>query len=123
MRRVTGRHLHEVDVGQLLEVAARHERTIVDLGTGDGGAVVRIARAQPRALVIGIDADAAAMRERSAAAADVERLGSSWARAAWASGTGEPHGEWRCERPSDQTRTRGHRSTRRRMLPCSAASC
>ena len=61
-------------------MAARHERTIVDLGTGDGGAVVRIARAQPRALVIGIDADAAAMRERSAAAADVERVGSSWAR-------------------------------------------
>jgi len=50
-------------------MAARHERTIVDLGTGDGGAVVRTARAQPRVLVVGIDADAAAMRERSAAAA------------------------------------------------------
>ena len=52
----------------LFELAARHERTILDLGTGDGGAVVRLARAQPRALVVGIDADAAAMRERSAAA-------------------------------------------------------
>ena len=50
-------------------MAASHERTVVDLGTGDGGAVVRTARAEPRALVVGIDADAAAMRERSAAAA------------------------------------------------------
>jgi tRNA G46 methylase TrmB len=41
----------------------RHERTIVDLGTGDGSAVLRIARLEPRALVIGVDADASSLRE------------------------------------------------------------
>jgi len=38
---------------------------IVDLGTGDGRAVLDRARSEPRALVIGIDASAAAMAEAS----------------------------------------------------------
>ena len=38
---------------------------IVDLGTGDGRAVLARARSEPRALVIGIDASAAAMAEAS----------------------------------------------------------
>lgn len=38
---------------------------IVDLGTGDGRAVLARARLEPRALVIGIDASAAAMAEAS----------------------------------------------------------
>jgi 16S rRNA (adenine(1408)-N(1))-methyltransferase len=38
---------------------------IVDLGTGDGRAVLARARSEPRALVIGIDASAAAMAETS----------------------------------------------------------
>lgn len=38
---------------------------IVDLGTGDGRAVLARARSEPRALVIGIDASAAAMAEMS----------------------------------------------------------
>ena len=42
---------------------------ILDLGTGDGRAVLRRARREPAALVIGADADAAAMREASARAA------------------------------------------------------
>ncbi len=42
---------------------------IVDLGTGDGRAVLRQAVAAPSALVIGIDATAAAMREASQRAA------------------------------------------------------
>ncbi len=42
---------------------------IVDLGTGDGRAVLRGAAAEPSALVIGIDAAAAAMREASQRAA------------------------------------------------------
>jgi 16S rRNA (adenine(1408)-N(1))-methyltransferase len=41
----------------------------VDLGTGDGQAVVRLARANPAALVIGVDADATGMREASRRAA------------------------------------------------------
>lgn len=42
---------------------------ILDLGTGNGKAVLRRARREPSALVIGLDADAAAMRAASARAA------------------------------------------------------
>jgi len=38
---------------------------VVDLGTGDGAAVLRLARREPDTLGIGIDTDAAAMREAS----------------------------------------------------------
>jgi len=42
---------------------------IVDLGTGDGRAVVAAARSDPTALVIGVDANGAAMAEASRRAA------------------------------------------------------
>jgi 16S rRNA (adenine(1408)-N(1))-methyltransferase len=42
---------------------------IVDLGTGDGRAVLAAAASDPRALVLGIDADAASMGEASRRAA------------------------------------------------------
>jgi 16S rRNA (adenine(1408)-N(1))-methyltransferase len=48
---------------------------VVDLGTGDGRAVLRAARRDPRTLVIGIDADAASMRRASRAAARPIRTG------------------------------------------------
>ena len=55
---------------------ARAERVILDLGTGDGRAVVARARAEPASLVLGIDADARAMAEASRRAARrVERGG------------------------------------------------
>jgi tRNA G46 methylase TrmB len=41
----------------------------VDLGTGDGSAVVRMARAVPCALVIGVDTNASGLRETSRRAA------------------------------------------------------
>ena len=44
---------------------ARSDRVVVDLGTGDGRAVLRRAAAEPSALVIGIDAAASAMAEAS----------------------------------------------------------
>jgi 16S rRNA (adenine(1408)-N(1))-methyltransferase len=44
---------------------ARHERVVVDLGTGDGRAVLTRARAEPRNLVVGLDPVAAAMAESS----------------------------------------------------------
>ena len=50
-------------------MVARHERVIVDLGTGDGRAALTLAETNPRALVIGIDADAASMAETSRRAA------------------------------------------------------
>jgi 16S rRNA (adenine(1408)-N(1))-methyltransferase len=48
---------------------ARHERVIVDLGTGDGRAALAASAADPRSLIIGIDANAAAMAEASRRAA------------------------------------------------------
>ena len=48
---------------------------MVDLGTGDGAAVVDAARAAPATLCVGLDTDAAAMRERSTRAARPARRG------------------------------------------------
>lgn len=48
---------------------------MVDLGTGDGAAVMDAARAAPATLCVGLDTDAAAMRERSARAARSARRG------------------------------------------------
>jgi 16S rRNA (adenine(1408)-N(1))-methyltransferase len=48
---------------------------IVDLGTGDGRAVLWAAASDPRALVLGIDADAASMAEASRRATRPERKG------------------------------------------------
>lgn len=48
---------------------------IVDLGTGDGRAALAAAASDPRALVLGIDADAASMAEASRRAARPERKG------------------------------------------------
>ena len=42
---------------------------IIDLGTGDGRAALALAQAEPTALVIGVDADAASMAETSRRAA------------------------------------------------------
>ncbi len=47
----------------------------IDLGTGDGRAVVARASAEPRTLTIGIDANAASMIESSRRAAKPERKG------------------------------------------------
>jgi 16S rRNA (adenine(1408)-N(1))-methyltransferase len=49
---------------------ASHQAVVVDLGTGGGAAVLRRAKANPRTLVIGIDADARAMADSSRHAAD-----------------------------------------------------
>src|SRR5579884_1287301 len=48
---------------------ARARRVVVDLGTGDGAAVLQAAHAEPTALVIGVDANASALREASQRAA------------------------------------------------------
>ncbi|MBV9354887.1 MAG: hypothetical protein JO023_05110 [Chloroflexi bacterium] len=47
----------------------RQQRILLDLGTGDGKAVLRAARAEPGLLAIGVDADAAALRQASRQAA------------------------------------------------------
>jgi tRNA G46 methylase TrmB len=47
----------------------RYERTVLDLGTGDGAAVLRLAKSEPRTLAVGVDTDASRMREISGKAA------------------------------------------------------
>lgn len=66
---VVGRKVTEVEAGWVQALATRYERTVVDLGTGDGRAVIAEAGADSTALVIGIDADATTMAERSRRAA------------------------------------------------------
>ena len=56
-------------------MVARYARTIVDLGTGDGAAVLRAAREDPSALAIGVDTDASSLREPSRRAARPARKG------------------------------------------------
>jgi 16S rRNA (adenine(1408)-N(1))-methyltransferase len=48
---------------------ARHARVAIDLGTGDGRAVLATAAADPGTLAIGVDASADAMTESSRRAA------------------------------------------------------
>ncbi len=48
---------------------------MIDLGTGDGRAVLRTAATEPASLVIGIDANAASMAEASRRAAEPARKG------------------------------------------------
>jgi 16S rRNA (adenine(1408)-N(1))-methyltransferase len=48
---------------------------VLDLGTGDGRGVLRRTRREAGSLVIGVDADVAALRESSARAARTERKG------------------------------------------------
>ncbi|HYW89286.1 MAG TPA: class I SAM-dependent methyltransferase [Chloroflexota bacterium] len=44
---------------------AGRQRVLLDLGTGDGAAVVRAARAEAGVLAVGVDTDAASLREVS----------------------------------------------------------
>jgi 16S rRNA (adenine(1408)-N(1))-methyltransferase len=62
---VVGRKTSLIDAPWVRARAAGYARTIVDLGTGDGRAVIVEATADPGALVVGIDADARTMAELS----------------------------------------------------------
>jgi 16S rRNA (adenine(1408)-N(1))-methyltransferase len=59
----------------LTALIARHERVVVDIGTGTGQAVSRRARREPATLVIGVDAEASAMADASRQAARSPRRG------------------------------------------------
>ncbi|MGZ8514658.1 MAG: hypothetical protein ACXW4H_05575 [Candidatus Limnocylindrales bacterium] len=59
----------------------RADRVVIDLGTGDGRAVLARAAAEPGTFVIGIDANAGAMAESSRRAArgrGSQRLANAW---------------------------------------------
>ena len=60
---LSGRTSEEVDPEAFVTGLGRYPRTLVDLGTGDGRYVLRAARADPDAFVIGVDPVAEAMAE------------------------------------------------------------
>jgi len=57
------------------ELVARHARVTIDVGTGDGRAVLAAAAREPTTLVLGLDANAAAMAEASRRATRPARKG------------------------------------------------
>jgi 16S rRNA (adenine(1408)-N(1))-methyltransferase len=61
-------------------VIARADRVVIDVGTGDGRAVLARAAAEPGSFVIGLDASAAGMADssRRAARPGVMRLPNAW---------------------------------------------
>lgn len=62
---VRGRKLESMSITQLYVLAAARCRVIVDLGTGDGRWLYRLARQHPDWFCVGIDSSAAGMRETS----------------------------------------------------------
>lgn len=66
---VRGRDTEEQAEHWLRALAAERSEVVVDLGTGDGKHVLRVARARPEALVIGVDAVAEAMAGSASRAA------------------------------------------------------
>lgn len=66
---VCGRKVEEIGAATLLELAHRYQAVLVDLGTGDGRWLYRVARVRPEVLCVGMDANADAMREVSYRAA------------------------------------------------------
>lgn len=63
------RRLEEMRSERLLELASGRPEVVLDLGTGDGKHVLRVARARPEALVIGVDAVSEAMAASAARSA------------------------------------------------------
>lgn len=69
VRQVVGKVTRELDADAFAQVREEYSELVVDLGTGDGKHVLAVARTRPDALVVGVDASPAAMRETAAAAA------------------------------------------------------
>lgn len=66
---VCGRRIEHVDLGTVRELISRYEVVVVDLGTGDGRWLYRVARARPEVLCLGVDANIDGLREISHRAA------------------------------------------------------
>lgn len=66
---VCGRRIERLAASALLELSRQYQTVIVDLGTGDGRWLYRVARARPEVLCVGMDANADVMREVSYRAA------------------------------------------------------
>lgn len=66
MRVVAGKSTREFDAAAFAELRSGYQRTVLDLGTGDGKHVLHVARARPETLAIGLDAAPDAMRRTAA---------------------------------------------------------
>ena len=69
MRILVGREQRGLDRSALVERLSAYRRLVIDVGTGGGRAVLAAAAAEPDALVVGLDADAASMADASRRAA------------------------------------------------------
>jgi len=69
MRAVAGKATTELSPAAFAELREGYDELVVDVGTGDGKHVLAVARARPRALVVGLDAGPDAMRRTAARAA------------------------------------------------------
>ena len=69
MRRIVGGSTVELTAADFAALRARHRRVVLDIGTGDGKHVLTVARADPDALAVGLDAAADRMRGASSRAA------------------------------------------------------
>lgn len=75
VRVIVGRKQRDLEPSGLVALAAGHRRVVLDVGAGEGRAVLAEADADPGALVIGLDADAASIAEVSRRAARPSRKG------------------------------------------------
>ena len=75
VRVIVGRQQRDLDEAEVRALASGRRRIVLDVGTGTGRAVLAEADADPEALVVGLDADAASLSEVSRRAARSSRKG------------------------------------------------
>jgi 16S rRNA (adenine(1408)-N(1))-methyltransferase len=69
VRQVVGKATLELSAEAFAEIRDRHRALVLDIGTGDGKHVLALARREPDALVVGLDAGPDAMRKAALRAA------------------------------------------------------
>lgn len=78
MRRIRGRKIVELTAAEFAELAARYDKVVLDVGTGDGKHALALARQRPDQLIVGLDAAKDNLRKVSART-DVANLLFVWA--------------------------------------------
>ncbi len=65
MESIKGKNSRPLSAEELTHAAAKSERVLIDLGTGDGRFVLHAARSDPHLLAIGVDASRENLRDAS----------------------------------------------------------